>query len=98
MSFPAERRYASQNVPGRCILSPPDPQRENSGRDMHIHLTGVIAIAGGVYALLAALRIVRVSKNPEANEVWLRKYGLLLKILGPVLILFGFAEFFALVN
>ena len=59
---------------------------------MHLNLIGLIAIAGGIYGLLAALRIVRVSKNSESNEVWLRKFGPMMKLLSPLVILFGLAE------
>ncbi|MBZ5644946.1 MAG: hypothetical protein LAO19_19475 [Acidobacteriia bacterium] len=59
---------------------------------MHLNLSGLIAIAGGIYGLLAAFRIVRVSKNSESNEVWLRKFGPLMKVLSPLVILFGLAE------
>ena len=59
---------------------------------MQLNLSGLIAIAGGIYGLLAALRIVRVSKNSESNEVWLRKFGPMMKVLSPLVILFGLAE------
>ena len=59
---------------------------------MHLNLSGLIVIVGGIYGLLAALRIVRVSKNSESNEVWLRKFGPMMKVLSPLVILFGLAE------
>ena len=59
-----------------------------------MNLGGLIPIIGGVYCVLVAFRVVRVSKNPEANELWLRKFGTLMKILGPIVILFGLAELF----
>jgi len=65
---------------------------------MHFNISGLIACAGGTYGLLAALRIVRVSNNPDANEVWLRKFGPLMTILSPLVILFGFAELIGLFN
>lgn len=57
-------------------------------------LEGLIPLLGGVYCVLVAFRVVRVSKNPEANEQWLQKYGTWLKILGLIVILFGLAELF----
>ena len=45
---------------------------------------------------VGTFRVVRVSKNPEANEVWLRKFGPMMKILSPLVILFGLAEFVGL--
>jgi len=59
---------------------------------VQLNLSGLIAIAGGIYGLLAALRIVRVSKNSQSNEVWLRKFGPMMKLLSPLVILFGLAE------
>lgn len=59
---------------------------------MHLNWGGLILIAGGVYGLLAVLRIVQVSHNPEGNEAWLRKFGPMMKILSPLVILFGLAE------
>jgi hypothetical protein len=55
-------------------------------------------IVGGIYGLLAALRIVRVSKNSENNEMWLRKFGPMMKVLSPLVILFGLAEFFGILK
>jgi hypothetical protein len=65
---------------------------------VHLNLSGLIAIAGGIYGLLAAFRIVRVSKNSESNEVWLRKFGPMMKVLSPLVILFGLAEFFGILK
>ena len=59
---------------------------------MNLNLSGLIAVAGGIYGLLAAFGIVRVSKSPPANEVWLRKFGSMMKIVSPLVILFGLAE------
>lgn len=61
-----------------------------------MNLAGLIPILVGVYTLLVAFRVVRLSKNPEANELWLRKFGTLMKILGPIVILFGLAQLFGL--
>ena len=65
---------------------------------MHFNPSGLMACAGGTYGLLAALGIVRISKNPDANEAWVRKFGPLLKILSPFVILFGLAELIGLFN
>jgi len=63
---------------------------------MHLNWGGLILIAGGIYALLGAFRAIRLSKNPEANELWLRKYGPMMKILSPLVILGGLGELFGL--
>jgi hypothetical protein len=65
---------------------------------MHLDLGGLIAIAGGTYGLLAALGIVRVSKNPQTDEVWLRKFGAMMKVVTPLVILFGLAELLGIVK
>jgi hypothetical protein len=57
-----------------------------------MHLGGLIPLLGGVYSVLVAFCGRRVSKNPQANEQWLQQYGPWLKILGPLVILFGLAE------
>jgi hypothetical protein len=61
---------------------------------MHIKLDGLIPMLGGIYGLLLAYRVVpRHPKDPEKMELWLRKFGKLIKILGLVLIAFGLLEF-----
>ena len=65
---------------------------------MHFDLSGLIFVAAGIFALLVASGVVHASKNPDANEVWRRKYGPMMKILGPVLILFGLVELLGLLN
>ena len=63
---------------------------------MHLRLSGLIPIAGGMYVLLAVFRVVRLSKNSEANELWLRKFGPMMKVAGPIVILFGLGQLFGL--
>ena len=63
---------------------------------MHLDWSGLIPIAVGIYALLGVFRIIQLSKNPEANERWLRKFGPILKIACPIVILFGLGELFGL--
>ena len=45
---------------------------------------------------LAACGVVKASRNSEANEKWHKKYGKFLKIVSPIVILFGIVEFFGL--
>ena len=53
-------------------------------------IIGIVAIFGGVYGLLIAYRIIPVNpKEPERVELWHRKFGKLMKILSPVIIVFG---------
>jgi hypothetical protein len=63
---------------------------------MHWNWSSLILIAVGTYGLLGAFRVVQLSKNPEANEEWLRKFGPIMKIICPLVILFGLGQFFGL--
>ena len=58
--------------------------------------TALIPIAGGVFGLLAATGVVRVSKDAQANEQWVQKYGSLIKVISPLLIVFGLAQLFGM--
>jgi hypothetical protein len=53
---------------------------------------GLLPIALGIYVLLAVFRVIRINKNPEANDLWLRKFGRLTKVLGPILIIAGLIQ------
>lgn len=61
---------------------------------MRWDLSGLIPIALGIYVLLAVFRVIPLSKNPDANEQWLRKFGLMMKILGPIIVLGGLIQLF----
>ncbi len=51
---------------------------------------GIIIVLGGIYGLLRAYRILpRNPKNPEKVELWHCKFGKLIKILSPIVIVFG---------
>jgi len=63
---------------------------------MHLHWSGLIPIAGGIYLVLASFRIIQLGKNPEANELWLRKFGPMMKVIGPIIILGGLGQLFGL--
>ena len=63
---------------------------------MHLNLSGLVFIAGGIYVLLAAFRVISLSKNAEANELWLRKFSPMMKVICPITILFGLGELFGL--
>jgi hypothetical protein len=64
---------------------------------MQLNLRALIPLIGGIYCLLIAFRIIRVSKNPETEEAWHRKFGRLMKLMGPVLVLFGLIELFRVI-
>ena len=63
---------------------------------MNLHFGGLIYVFGGIYVLLTAFGVIRANKDPEKNELWKRKFGRMMKILAPILILFGLAQFFGL--
>ena len=63
---------------------------------MHLNWGGLIPIAFGIYVLLAVFRVVQLSKNAEANELWLRKFGPMMKVLAPIIILSGLGQLFGL--
>ena len=62
---------------------------------MHLKISALIPIFGGIYGLLLAYRVIpRKPKDPEKMELWHRKFGKVMKILSPVLIGFGLLELF----
>jgi len=57
--------------------------------------SGLIPINAGIVATLLAFRVIpRNPKDPEKLEKWHSKFGKLMKILGPFLIIFGFIKLF----
>jgi len=65
---------------------------------MQLHFGGLILFFGGIYFLLMAFGVVRANKDPEKNELWMRKFGRMMKILAPIVILYGLAQFFGLLK
>ena len=59
---------------------------------MHLDITGLIPIVAGIYVLLAVFRVIRLSKNTETNELWLRKFGPMMKVICPLIIVLGLVE------
>jgi hypothetical protein len=54
---------------------------------------GLIPILGGIYGLLLAYRVIpRKPKDPEKMELWHRKFGKLMKIISPIIIIFGILQ------
>lgn len=60
--------------------------------DLFDRLSGVILIIGGVYGLLFTYRILPRNQKDTENaelELWHRKFDKIMKILSPIIILFG---------
>jgi hypothetical protein len=56
---------------------------------------GLIPVIGGIYGLLLAYRVLpRNPKDPEKMELWHRKFGKMMKIICPFIILFGILDLF----
>lgn len=63
-----------------------------------MNLGGLIPIVGGTYILLVACGVLpKKSKDPEKMQLWRRKFGKLIKILAPIVIIFGILELFNIV-
>lgn len=60
---------------------------------MQINLEGAIPILGGLVVWLAATGRYHLSKDPARGEAWRRQWGPKLKILAPIVILFGVLQF-----
>ncbi len=54
------------------------------------NLEGLIPLLGGIYGyLLANGTLPRKPKEPEKMALWRRKFGRMMKIITPILIVFG---------
>ena len=53
-------------------------------------LSGIVAIIFGVYTLLAAYGILPIgTKDPEKIKLWRGTVGKMIKVLSPIIIIFG---------
>jgi hypothetical protein len=58
--------------------------------ELYDKLNGLIPILGGIYGLLLTYRVLpKNPKNPEKMELWHKKFDKMMKVLCPLLILFG---------
>lgn len=54
---------------------------------------GLIPVLGGIYGfLLANGTLPKKSKDPEKMELWRKKFGPMMKILCPLIIVFGLLQ------
>ena len=61
---------------------------------MYDLVDGVILIAVGIYFYLGAKGKIQISKTKEKSDEWRNKYGPLIQVLAPIMILFGIFRFF----
>ena len=54
------------------------------------NLEGLIPLLGGVYGyLLANGTLPRKPREPEKMDLWRRKFGRMMKVISPILVVFG---------
>ncbi len=58
-------------------------------------IDGIVFVFLGVWVLLIGLGKARVSKNPDANAAWLKKWGIAFRIGGPIMALAGIVRIVA---
>ncbi len=57
------------------------------------NLQGLIPLLGGIYGyLLTNGTLPRRPKDPEKMALWRRKFGPMMKIAAPILVIFGILE------
>jgi hypothetical protein len=62
-------------------------------------LRGVVAIVCGIYGLLLAQGFLpRNPKDPERMRVWRRKFGGVMSVLCPIIVLYGIAQVFGVLR
>jgi hypothetical protein len=64
-----------------------------------MNIEGLIPILAGIFGLLLAQGVLpRNPKDPERLALWRRKFGTMMTILCPLIILFGVALLFGLIG
>jgi len=64
-----------------------------------MNIEGLIPILAGIFGLLLAQGVLpRNPKDPERLALWRRKFGKMMTILCPLIILFGLALLFGLIG
>lgn len=57
------------------------------------NLEGLIPLLGGIYAYLLVTGVLpKNPKNPEKLQKWRQKYGRIIKILSPILVVYGILQ------
>jgi len=52
-------------------------------------IDGLLTIAAGIYVCLITFGAVRLSKDKAKEEEWRKKWGGVLKVAGPLLLIWG---------
>jgi hypothetical protein len=52
-------------------------------------IDGLISLLGGIYGTLLGLGVIKIQRDPENAAAYLKQYGIVLKILGPLVSLWG---------
>jgi len=64
-----------------------------------MNIEGLIPILAGIFGLLLAQGVLpRNPKDPERLALWRRKFGKMMTIICPLIILFGVALLFGLIG
>ncbi len=64
-----------------------------------MNVEGLIPILAGIFGLLLAQGVLpRNPKDPERLALWRRKFGKMMTILCPLIVLFGVALLFGLIG
>ncbi len=60
-----------------------------------LNFAALIPIFGGIYGFLLAQGVIpKNPKDPEKMELWRRKFGMMMKIICPLIVGFGLLQFF----
>ncbi|MGC6467904.1 MAG: hypothetical protein ACON5N_20190 [Akkermansiaceae bacterium] len=60
-----------------------------------LDFSGLIPIVIGIYGFLMAIGVLpRNPKEPEKMELWRLRYGGMMKVLSPLIVVFGFLQLF----
>ncbi len=52
-------------------------------------IDGLISLALGIWMLLLGFKVVTISRDAEKSAAWHQKWGLFMKIAGPLVALWG---------
>lgn len=60
---------------------------------------GLIPLFGGIYVSLIAFKVINPNKkNPEKMEIWHKRFGPMMKVIGPLVVLFGIITLTGMLN